>query len=125
MELHRLKHYLASKPASTVETPWGPEHLVYKVMGKLFVVLAWDESPMRVTLKCDPDRVEELRAVFPAVKQPSYFNKRHWNAVILDGSIPKPELLAMIDESYELVFQKLARAQREAVLRIGQIGNQD
>jgi len=117
MNLDALKRCLKSKPAATEGTAWGPEHLVYKVMGKLFAVVSWDEEPMRMSLKCDPDRVDALRAVFPAVQPAPYFNKRHWNLVVLDGSLPDEELQAMIDRSYELVVAKLTRAQRDELER--------
>jgi predicted DNA-binding protein (MmcQ/YjbR family) len=125
MELPELKRYLRARPATTEDSPWGPQHLAYKVMGKLFAVLAWDESPMRMSLKCDPDRVDELRAVFPAVRPAPYFDKRHWNAVILDGSIPDAELEAMIDESFALVLKKLTRAQRASVESLKQLESED
>lgn len=118
MTLDGLKRYLRSKPGTTEETPFGPEHLVYKVMGKIFAVVGWDEEPMTMSIKCDPERVEELRQVFRAVGPAPYFDKRHWNLVVLDGSVPEPELLAMVDDSYDLVVKNLTRAQRERLRRI-------
>jgi len=115
MDLKKLKRYLLSKPGATEGAAFGPEHLTYKVMGKLFAVVAWDEDPMRVSLKGDPAEVEALRKVFQAVQPPPYFNKKHWNLVVIDGSVPKPEFLAMIDESYRLVVGGLTRKQRDAL----------
>jgi predicted DNA-binding protein (MmcQ/YjbR family) len=117
MTLDELKRYLRSKPGTTEETPFGPEHLVYKVMGKIFAVVGWDEEPMTISLKCEPERVEELRQVFRAVKPAPYFDKRHWNLAVLDGSVPEPELLAMVDDSYDLVVDGLPRARREQLQR--------
>jgi predicted DNA-binding protein (MmcQ/YjbR family) len=115
--LEKLKRYLRSKNGATEETPFGPEHLVYKVMGKIFAVVGWDEEPLTMSLKCDPERVEELRQVFRAVGPAPYFDKRHWNLVVLDGSVPEPELLAMVDDSYDLVVRGLPRARREQLQR--------
>lgn len=117
MTLDELKRYLRSKPGATEDTPFGPEHLVYKVMGKIFAVVGWDEEPMTMSIKCDPERVEELRQVFRAVKPAPYFDKRYWNLVVLDGSVPEPELLAMTDDSYDLVVGGLPRARREQLKR--------
>ena len=117
MTLEELKRYLRSRPGTTEEAPFGPEHLVYKVMGKIFAVVGWDEDPLTMSLKCDPERVEELRQVFRAVGPAPYFDKRHWNLVVLDGSVPDPELLAMVDDSYDLVVEGLTRAQRERLQR--------
>lgn len=117
LTLDELKRFLRSKPGTTEDTPFGPEHLVYKVMGKIFAVIGWDEEPMTMSIKCDPERVEELRQVFRAVRPAPYFDKHHWNLVVLDGSVPEPELLAMVDDSYDLVVRGLPRARREQLQR--------
>ena len=113
MNLTTLKRHLLSRPGATEGAAFGPELLTYKVMAKLFAVVSWDEDPMRISLKCDPAEVEALRKVFPAVQPAPYFNKKHWNVVILDGTVPEPEFLAMIDESYRLVVRGLTRKERE------------
>ena len=113
MELETLKRLLLEMAGVTEEIPFGPEALVYKVMGKMFALVAWDESPMRISLKCDPERAIELRSVFQGVRGAYHFNKRHWNMVDLDGSVPIPEVLAMIEDSYDLVVRGLPRAKRD------------
>lgn len=113
MHVEDLRAYIMARPGVTEEVPFGPQALVYKVMGKMFALVAWDESPVYVSLKCDPNRALELRAVFPAVRGAYHFNKRHWNMVDLDGSVPGPELEAMIDESYDLVVEGLPKKRRE------------
>jgi len=115
VDLKTLKQHLLACPGATEGAAFGPEHLTYKVMGKLFAVVSWDEDPIRISLKCDPAEVEALRKVFSAVQPAPYFNKRHWNRVILDGTVPEPEFLAMIDESYRLVVKGLTRKQREGL----------
>jgi predicted DNA-binding protein (MmcQ/YjbR family) len=112
MQVEDLRAYLLAKPGASEELPFGPQALVYKVMGKMFALVAWDETPVYVSLKCDPDRALELRAVFKAVRGAYHFNKRHWNMVDLDGSVPEPELLAMIDDSYDLVVRGFSKAAR-------------
>ncbi len=113
MELDALKHYLLAKPGTTEEIPFGPQALVYKVLGKMFALVAWDQTPLRISLKADPDNAVAQRAVFPAVRAAYHFNKRHWNMVDLDDSVPEPELLAMIDDSYALVVKGLPKAKRQ------------
>ena len=119
MELEALKHYLLAKPATTEEIPFGPQALVYKVAGKMFALVAWDEEPMRISLKCDPERALALREVFPGVRGAYHFNKRHWNMVDLDGSVPEGEVLAMIDHSFDLVVSRLPRATRDEIRGTG------
>jgi len=113
MHVEDLRAYLLAKPGATEELPFGPQALVYKVMGKMFALVAWEESPVYVSLKCDPDRAIELRTVFRAVRGAYHFNKRHWNMVDLDGTVPDLELQAMIDDSYDLVVRGLPQARRQ------------
>ena len=120
MELEALKQYLLAKPATTEEIPFGPQALVYKVASKMFALVAWDEEPMRISLKCDPERALALREVFSGVRGAYHFNKRHWNMIDLDGSVPEGEVLAMIDHSFDLVVSGLPRALRAEVLETGQ-----
>jgi predicted DNA-binding protein (MmcQ/YjbR family) len=113
MTLDSLKSFLLEMGGVTEEIPFGPQALVYKVMGKMFALVAWDASPMRISLKCDPERAMELRTVFEGVRGAYHFNKRHWNMVDLDGSVPIPEVLAMIEDSYELVVRGLPKTKRD------------
>ena len=118
LTLDSLRAYLLSKKDATEETPFGPDALVFKVMGKMFALLAWQSDPLRITLKCDPDDALALRQQYAAVQPGYYMNKRHWNTVTLDGSIPEAELWAMIDDSYALVVRGLKKSLREELGRL-------
>ena len=110
MNFSTLRKYLAAKPGAVEDFPFDPVILVFKVGGKMFALVATDEDPPRINLKCDPLKAEILREYYPAVLPGYHMNKRHWNTVVLDGSIPDEELVAMIDESHDLVVQNLPRA---------------
>lgn len=110
--LDALRAYLLVKPGATEEQPFGPEALVFKVMGKMFALVAWQARPLTVSLKCRPHVAEMLRATYAAVGPGYHLNKRHWNTVTLDGSVPAEEVAEMIDNSYALVVAGLTRAQR-------------
>lgn len=116
MNLQTLRDYLLQKRETTEETPFGPEALVFKVKGKMFALVAWQETPLHISLKCDPNEALFLRDLFAAVQPGYYLNKRHWNTITLDGSIPDPELTRMIDDSYRLVVKGFPKAEREALL---------
>jgi len=92
--------------------PFGDEVAVYKVGGRMFALVSLDGDRGSVNLKCDPDLVLELRDRYPAVRPGYHQDKRHWNTVELDGSIPESELREMIEQSYELVVNRLPRADR-------------
>lgn len=115
MDQSELRADLLGKKGATEETPFGPGALVYKVMGKMFALLAPDARPMTITLKCEPGEALFLRDIYPAVQPGYYMNKTHWNTITLDGSIPDDELRGMIVDSYELVVGGLSRKLRAAL----------
>ena len=112
-DLETLRNYLMQKPGTTEETPFGPQALVYKVVGKMFALVAWEEEPLTISLKCDPDEALFLRDLYTAVQPGYHMNKRHWNTVTLDGSIPEDEIRRMVDDSYRLVVRGLKKTDQE------------
>ena len=81
----------------------------------MFALLALDEVPTAVNLKCDPDLALELRDRYEQVQPGYHMNKKHWNTVVLDGVIPEKEVRKMIDDSYNLVVSSLPKAKRKAL----------
>ena len=114
---HAAVHtYLLSKPEAQEDFPFGPDVRVLKIGGKMFATLARDsDGHGRMNLKCDPDEAVMLRDIFPAVLPGYHMNKRHWNTVVLDGSMPRGEIERMIDNSYSLVVAGLPARQRQAL----------
>jgi predicted DNA-binding protein (MmcQ/YjbR family) len=113
MNAESFRAHCLNKSAATEGTPFGPEDIVFKVAGKMFAILALEEVPPRVNLKCDPDLALELRDRYEQVEPGYHMNKKHWNTVVLDGLIPDQEIRKMIDHSYELVVQSLPKAKRK------------
>ncbi|MCK5793228.1 MAG: MmcQ/YjbR family DNA-binding protein [Anaerolineales bacterium] len=113
MKFEQLRKIILNKKCTVEDTPFGPEALVYKVMAKMFALVAWDETPLRITLKCDPDIALILRTQYKSVQSGYYMNKKHWNTITLDGSISDEQILEMIDNSYELVVKGLKKADRQ------------
>lgn len=111
-QLDPLRQYLLAKPGATEELPFGPDALVFKVLGKMFALVAWQASPLSISLKCDPNLALLLRGTYAAVTPGYHLNKKHWNSVVLDGEVPDDEVEEMIDASYALVVQGLTKAQR-------------
>jgi predicted DNA-binding protein (MmcQ/YjbR family) len=106
MDLPDLIAHCLAKPGAEETTPFGPDHLVYKVGGKIFALTSPDDFPPRVNLKCDPERALELRDRYDAIIPGYHMNKRHWNTLILDGSLPDKLIRELIDHSYLLVAKK-------------------
>lgn len=116
-----LKGYLLGKPETVEDYPFGPDAAVYKVHGKMFALVFRDGKTEAVNLKCHPLEAIELRDVFSAVRPGYHMNKKHWNTVTLDGSLPAGELQRMIDNSYALVVKGLPKAVRTGLeVRHGQ-----
>ena len=116
MDFDAARSYLAGKPEAFEDYPFGPDVLVLKIAGKMFATLS--ETPghaARMNLKCDPDEAVMLRDIFSSVLPGYHMNKRHWNTIVLDGSIPRGEIERMIDNSYSLVVAGLPRRQRQAL----------
>ena len=105
-----------AKPGSAEDYPFGDEVAVFKVAGRMFALVSLGPPPGSVSLKCDPDLADGLRARYAAITPGYHLNKRHWNTVALDGSVPDEELLELIDHSYELVAARLSRAQRNELM---------
>jgi len=108
-----LRDYCLSQKGAVEEYPFGPGAAVYKVMGKMFALIGEGADPPLISLKCDPNLAMILRETYPAVQGAYHMNKRHWNRVCSDGSIPDDEIRDMIDASYDLVVSSLTRKDRE------------
>jgi len=106
MNIESLREYCLSKPGAEETLPFGPDTLVYKVGGKVFLLTGLDSDEFRFNVKCDPDRAIELREEFPCVLPGWHMNKKHWNTIVVDGSVYSKQLKEWIDHSYELVAGK-------------------
>jgi predicted DNA-binding protein (MmcQ/YjbR family) len=106
MNIEWLREYCLSKPRAEETLPFGPDTLVYKVDGKAFLLTGLDSEDLRFNVKCDPDKALELREEFTFVLPGWHMNKKHWNTILVDGSVPAKQLKEWIDDSYDLVAAK-------------------
>jgi predicted DNA-binding protein (MmcQ/YjbR family) len=102
MNIEILREYCTSKTDVTEGFPFGEDTLVFKVKGKIFALANLD-GDLSVSLKCDPARAIELREKYSSVTPGYHMNKKHWNTINLDGSVPDKEVFSWIDHSYNLV----------------------
>jgi predicted DNA-binding protein (MmcQ/YjbR family) len=110
-----LRDHCLSFPGAIETFPFAPGTSVFKVMGRMFALSRLDQSPLRVSLKCEPGLAVQLRETHPAVIPGYHLNKRHWNTVIIDGSIPAAMIWDMIEDSYDLVVSRMSRSRRLAL----------
>lgn len=106
MNIEEIRNYALSKEEVTEGFPFGEETLVLKTGGKIFLLAGLDAIPLSINLKCDPDKAAELREAYPDNILPGYhMNKKHWNTIVLDGSIKNRLVKELIDHSYDLVYK--------------------
>jgi len=109
MHIDELVEYGLSKPGTEETFPFDEVTLVIKVMGKMYLLIPTDQEEMRINLKCDPDRAVQLRESNESIIPGFHMNKKHWNTIILDGSLSNDFIKELIDHSYDLVVKSLTK----------------
>lgn len=109
MDIEQLRQYCLAKPGVEETLPFGPDVLVFKVLGKMFLLCPLDTDGLQFNVKCTPELAVELREQHPDVLPGYHMNKQHWNTVMVNGSIPVKLLKEWIDLSYQLVADSLPK----------------
>jgi predicted DNA-binding protein (MmcQ/YjbR family) len=113
MDARELRRWCLEQPGAIEEFPFGPENSVFKVGGKIFAISALERVPLDVSVKCEPELAEQLRASYAAIRPGYHLNKRHWNTLTLDGSLSDQLVRELIRDSYDLVSHALPKRVRE------------
>ncbi len=113
MDAAALRSWCVQHTGAVEDFPFGPEHSVFKVAGKMFALSALDRTPLEVSVKCEPDLAVALRDTYAAIRPGYHLNKRHWNTITLDGSLPDALVRDLIEDSYDLVVSGLPKRVRE------------
>jgi predicted DNA-binding protein (MmcQ/YjbR family) len=114
MNIESYREYCLAKKGVTEDFPFDNETLVFKVGGKMFA-LTGIEQFKSINLKCDPERAVELREEYSGILPGYHMSKKHWNTVMMDGSVPMKLILQMIDDSYNLVLSSLPKRERDVL----------
>ena len=114
MNLEELRDYCLSKKGALESFPFGDTTLVVKVGDKIFALINLD-GPPSINLKCDPAKAIELREFYLSIIPGYHMNKKHWNTVLLDGSLSNELIRSMLDHSYELVLKSLPEKLRKKI----------
>ena len=110
-----LRGHCLSFPGAEETFPFGPNTSVFKVGGKMFALSQLSTDELRISLKCEPGTAEQLRETHAEVIPGYHLNKRHWNTVIVEGSLPEQMIKDMIEDSYDLVVSDLPGPRRRAL----------
>lgn len=113
MTPQELKAACLAMTGAREEFPFDDANSVFKVGGKIFAISRLAAEPLRVSLKCEPDLAVELRLRYSAIIPGYHLNKRHWNTVVLDGSVSDEMVVELIEDSYDLVVAGLPKRERE------------
>lgn len=103
MDAEQIRLYALGKTAVEECFPFGESTLVFKVRGKIFLMVSLDSDPLQFSAKSDPEKAVLLREQYEAIQPGYHLNKKHWNTVSIDGTLTKLQILEMIDDSYRLV----------------------
>ena len=98
-------------PNTMLDYPFGEDVAVYRVedpstgsrQGKMFALIAEGKPSVQLSLKCDPQLAETLRAQYETVMPGYHLNKKHWNTIVLTGQLSWEEIQDLIRHSYNLV----------------------
>jgi predicted DNA-binding protein (MmcQ/YjbR family) len=113
LNIELIREYCLGKKGVTEEFPFDEDTLVLKVMGKMFLLASLEKIPLQINIKYSPEEVIELREEYEAVIPGYHMNKKHWNTVIIDNSIPPKNIISWIDNSYNLVVNGLKKIEKE------------
>lgn len=113
MNLESLRDFCLKLPGVKEDLPFGPDSLVFKVMGKMFLLAPLDEPKLSFNVKCEPEKAEELRATYDDVLPGYHMSKKHWNTVHVNGSIPNDILFEWVKDSYNLVVATLTKSAKQ------------
>jgi predicted DNA-binding protein (MmcQ/YjbR family) len=109
MNAESLRTFCLAQKGVEESQPFGPENLVYKVGGKMFLLISLDAVPLQFNAKCDPDTALELREQHTCVLPGYHMSKKHWNTVVVDGTVSDKTLLQWVLDSYHLVYEGLPK----------------
>jgi predicted DNA-binding protein (MmcQ/YjbR family) len=98
-----LKSKCLEMPGAEETFPFTEGVSVFKVAGKIFAIAPLDDEPLKVSVKCDPELGEQLRAAHESIVPGYHLNKRHWLTVTLGGDAPDELVAQLIEDSYDLV----------------------
>ena len=106
MNIEEIRDYCLSKANAEECLPFGPGTVVFKTSGKIFLLLAIDVEPAQFNVKCNPEKAILLREEFDCILPGYHMNKKHWNTIVLDGSLSRAQLQNFIDHSFDLLSPK-------------------
>ena len=116
MNLEEVREFCLSLPRVTEDSPYGPDMVVFRIEGKIFLHLPLEYAEPRMSVKLPPEKGVELRERYGAIRAAFHLNKTHWNDILIENAFPREQLEEWILESYQIVFNKLPKRLRDKYL---------
>lgn len=117
MNIEQLRAYCLNKKEVTEDFPFDDNVLVFKVLGKVFLLTgmdSWETGESAINVKCDPDRAQELRAEYQSIEPGYHMSKKHWNTIrIYKGELQPKFIMELIDHSYDMVVKGMPKKMRD------------
>ncbi|MDO9000484.1 MmcQ/YjbR family DNA-binding protein [Sediminibacterium sp.] len=117
MNVEEIRNYCISKNGVEESFPFDSETLVFKIGGKIFLLMGIHSNPIQFNVKCEPQKAIDLREKYSFVLPGYHMNKAHWNTIVCDGRATKKLVFDWIDDSYSLIIQSLPKKQRDVLLK--------
>lgn len=106
MNIEDLRDYVLSLKDVAESFPFGEDTLVFKTNDKIFLLVSLSSSPLQFNVKCDPEKAIELREQYSSILPGYHMNKKHWNTIIIDGTLSQSQLKNFIKDSYDLISKR-------------------
>ena len=113
MNIEEVREFCLSLPGVTEDSPYGPDMVVFRIEGKIFLHLPLEYAEPRMSVKLPPEKGVELRERYAAIRAAFHLNKTHWNDILIENTFPRQQLEAWVLESYQIVFNKLPKKLRD------------
>ncbi len=113
MNIETIRNYCLQKPNAEETLPFGPDVIVFKVNNKVFLLLPLNAEVLQFNVKCDPELALELREQYTSVLPGYHMNKKHWNTIMVDGSVSSAKIKEWIDHSYNLITESRNRKKQQ------------
>jgi predicted DNA-binding protein (MmcQ/YjbR family) len=109
MNIEELRDYVLSLKNVVEGFPFGEDTLVFKTNDKIFLLVSLSSSPLQFNVKCNPEKALELREEYSCILPGYHMNKKHWNTIIVDGTLSQSKLKNFIKDSYDLISKRSAK----------------
>jgi predicted DNA-binding protein (MmcQ/YjbR family) len=114
MDVDSLRKLCLSFPGVTEQIQWGYD-LLFKVGGKMFAVTPLEPAPVCLSFKASPENFAELTER-PNIIPAPYLARAQWVALQTRDALPPDELSRLLRDSYDMIFAKLPKKTRHALL---------